>query len=35
MIRYNSVQTVKMMKGVLELNVDRLIQFIYRKFYQT
>lgn len=34
-VRYNSVQTVKMMKGVLELHVDRLIQFIYRKFYQT
>jgi Ras GTPase-activating-like protein IQGAP2/3 len=33
--RYNSVQTVKMMKGVLELHVDRLIQYIYRKFYQT
>jgi Ras GTPase-activating-like protein IQGAP2/3 len=33
--RYNSVQTVKMMKGVLELHVDRLIQFIYKKFYQT
>jgi Ras GTPase-activating-like protein IQGAP2/3 len=33
--RYNSVQTVKMMKGMLELHVDRLVQFIYKKFYQT
>jgi Ras GTPase-activating-like protein IQGAP2/3 len=33
--RYNSVQTVRLMKGVLEMHVDRLIQYIYRKFYQT
>ena len=33
--RFNSVQTVKMMTGTLELHVDRLVQFIYKKFYQT
>jgi hypothetical protein len=33
--RYNCVQTVKMMQGVVELNVDRLVQFIYKKFYQV
>ena len=33
--RYNCVQTVRMMQGAVELNVDRLVQFIYKKFYQS